>query len=177
MTTNAVLSNDILKAVTLLQARQAALDAIQRKIELWAPRVDDEVKKEFYIAMEMFMTGANGAARDGRMDMMELLHPHILSYRPNTTKAELDAFMKEVDLFEKHITATVKKSHPYQKEEFEKISRPFKAAAASFIFTVIPCKVFKDRRIFEQLQNEWNTLAAVWKKELDEKLPLPNADM
>lgn len=177
MTTNAILPANILSAVTLLQSRQAALDAITWKIKQWASRIDDDVKIEFYKALDYFLMGLESAVLDSRPDMVRLLIDHITSMRPSLTKAELTKFLRELDEFEKHIHTTIKKEEPQHREEYEKISMPFQLIATAFLLSIKPCKMFRDQRLFDQAKNEWNRLAVQWKQALDEKLPLRAADL
>lgn len=177
MTTNAILPAHILSAVSLLHVKQAALDAITWKIKQWASRIDDEVKMEFYKALDFFLLGINNAVQDNRIDMLQVLIEHVNSFRPCTTKQELNNFMREVDQFEKHIHAAIKKEEPQHQEEYERISTPFQLIATAFLLSIKPCKMFRDQHLFGQAKDEWNRLAAQWKKALDENLPLRSADL
>lgn len=176
MTTNAIPRTEAFTAALLMQAHQVALDAISRKITMWASRINDDVKIEFYKTLDMFVTGVARAVTDNRMEMMLLLHEQISSYRPAKTREEFDAFMKEVDAFEKHVTEMIKKEHPYETEKYNEISAPFQRHALIFLMSAAPCRGFRDLRMFEHIKDSWAKLALDWKKELDEKLPLPSHD-
>jgi hypothetical protein len=166
--------NAILDAVIILQAKQALQDAVMRKITQWSARLDNEARKAFYQSLNKFLDVGDRMVVAGGLVELRMLMTHLTSYRPPQTLQELIALITNVDKFSTHLVEVVEKDHPYKTEEYNLISLPFFELARNFILFLQPVMMFHDARMYERIENDWNMVAQVWKKELDEKLPLPD---
>lgn len=168
--------NAILNAAVLLQGQQALQDAVVRKFQQWDARLeDDEARKAFHQSLGKFLSASEIlSAAMGDMPLKMLLL-HTSSYRPAKNKQELERLSTMVPKFKAHLKNVIEKQHPYRTDEYHAISISYQLIASRFIRYLDAVLIFMDARMYDILENDWNDIAARWKKELDEKLPLPEA--
>lgn len=170
--------NAILEAAVLLQGQQALQAAVARKFQQWDSRLqDNDARKAFHASLEKFLAASEIlSATMGDMPLKMLLL-HVSSYRPAQDKQELDRLMSHVKLFKAHLKQVIEKQHPYRTEEYHEISISYQLIASRFRRHLDAVLIFMDARMYDILQQDWNDIAARWKKELDEKLPLPETTL